>query len=95
MRFFSIMMIASLAGCASMQQAINGYAAAAAVSVRAAEDENIRVWTADACGTPYSAALRNPQIIPALRDLCGTMPLFGALPIPIAPLLPSDTEAPK
>lgn len=95
MRFFFTVMIASLAGCASVQQAINGYAAAAAVSVRAAEDENIRVWTADACGTPYSAALRNPQIIPVLRDLCGSMPLFGALSMPIAPSLPSDTEVPK
>lgn len=95
MKAVTIIAAVALAGCASVQQAINGYAAGAAVSVRAAEDENIRVWTADACGTPYSAALRNPQIIPALRDLCGSMPLFGALPMPIAPLLPSDTEAPK
>jgi hypothetical protein len=65
------------------------------VSVRAAEDENIRVWTADACGTPYSAALRNPQIIPALRDLCGTMPLFGAPVPPLVPPIPSDIEVSK
>ncbi|WP_295991536.1 hypothetical protein [Rugamonas sp.] len=58
MRRLVLLALAVLTGCASMQQAVNGYAAAAAVSMRAAEDENIRVWTADACGTPYAAALR-------------------------------------
>lgn len=95
MKAAAILTLAMLGGCASVQQAINGYAAAAAVSVRAAEDENIRVWTADACGTPYAAALRNPQILPALRDLCGPMPLFGAPPAALVPSLPSDAGVPK
>lgn len=94
MKPFAILVLTALAGCASVQQAVNGYAAAAAVSVRAAEDENIRVWTADACGTPYVAAMRNPQIIPALRDLCGQSALFGA-PAPLIPPLPSDVGVPK
>lgn len=60
----------ALAGCANVQQAINGYEAAALVSIKAAEDNNIRLWSANACGTPLSAAIRNPQIVPALRALC-------------------------
>lgn len=95
MKVIAVLALVAIAGCASVQQAINGYAAAAAVSVRAAEDENIRVWTADACGTPYAAALRNPQIIPALRDLCGTMPLLGASEAPLVPSISSDAGVPK
>lgn len=59
-----------ISGCASVQQAVQGYGAAAIVAIRAAEDDNIALWTANACGTPISAAIRNPQIIPALRALC-------------------------
>jgi len=95
MKAGAILMLSALAGCASVQQAVNGYAAAAAVSVRAAEDENVRVWTADACATPYSAALRNPQIIPALRDLCGQLPAFAAPSAPVFQSLPPDTGASK
>lgn len=60
----------AISGCASVQQAVHGYGAAAIVAIRAAEDDNIALWTANACGTPISAAIRNPQIIPALRALC-------------------------
>ena len=59
-----------LTGCANVQQAIGAAEASAVVSVRAAEDNNIKVWAANACGTPFSAAIRNPQIVPALRALC-------------------------
>jgi hypothetical protein len=65
-----IVAILALAGCASFQPTINGVENAALTNVRAAEDNNIRVWTTDACGTPYSAAIRNPQIVPALMALC-------------------------
>lgn len=94
----AILLLASLAGCASVQQAINGYEAVAALSLRAAEDNAIAVWTFAGCATPYSAALRNPQIIPALRALCGPSPLFGAPQAPAAsyvPPLPSDQAVPK
>lgn len=92
----SLAVLELLTGCASIQQAINGYEAVAAVSLRAAEDNNISVWTFNACATPYSAALRNPQIIPALRVLCGQSTLFGPPPATAyIPPLPSDQVVPK
>ena len=60
----------AMSGCASVQQAVHGYGAAAIVAIRNAEDDNIAFWTANACGTPLSAAIRHPEIIPALRALC-------------------------
>ena len=60
----------AMSGCASVQQAVHGYGAAAIVAIKAAEDDNIAFWTANACGTPLSAAIRHPEIIPALRALC-------------------------
>ena len=62
--------VISLSGCASVQQAVHGYGAAAIVAIKAAEDDNIAFWKANACGTPLSAAIRHPEIIPALRALC-------------------------
>lgn len=60
-----------LCGCLSAcTTTMVAYEAAALKSIRAAEDNNIAVWTVDACGTPYSAAIRNPQIVPALKALC-------------------------
>jgi hypothetical protein len=75
--FASLAMLAALAvvalllsGCASFQQALVGYESAAASGMRAADDNVIAVWSTTACATPVSAALRNPQIIPALKVLC-------------------------
>jgi hypothetical protein len=68
--FILAAIILSLTGCAGLQQAFDAGAAAAAVSLRAAEDSNIRLWSFNACATPLSAAIRNSQIIPALRALC-------------------------
>ena len=65
---FSLM--SQLGGCASQQNAINSLESSAIVTIRAAEDNNIRMWSANACGTPYSAAIRNPAIVPALKALC-------------------------
>ena len=62
--------VISLSGCASVQQAVHGYGAAAIVAIRNAEDSNIAFWKVNACGTPLSAAIRHPEIIPALRALC-------------------------
>lgn len=59
-----------ISGCASVQQAVQGYGAAAIVAIRNAEDSNIEFWKVNACGTPLSAAIRHPEIIPALRALC-------------------------
>lgn len=55
------------AGCTTTMTAYEG---AALQQVKAADDNAIRVWSAAACGTPYSAAIRNPDVIPALKALC-------------------------
>lgn len=85
MRRAAIALLLALTGCAAWQQAITGAASAAAVSARAAEDQNIQMWVFNACATPYSAALRNPQVIPAMRALCGPSPLLGDTTIAAAP----------
>lgn len=61
---------AALTGCAGYQQVLSGYETSAIKGIQAADDNTIRVWSAAACGTPYSAAIRNPQVIPALKVLC-------------------------
>ena len=62
--------VLSLCGCAGIQQAVSGYESAAIKGIQAAEDNNIRAWAANACGTPLSAMIRNPNISPALLALC-------------------------
>ncbi len=69
-RIFVIICVLALTGCASVQQAIGGYQSAAITGLQAANDNIIVGWSAAACATPFSAAVRNPQIIPALRALC-------------------------
>lgn len=65
-----ILCIVGLCGCAGFQQAVSGYESAAIKGIQAAEDNNIHAWTANACGTPISAMIRNPGISPALLALC-------------------------
>lgn len=60
----------ALAGCASFQQAVTGYESAALAGAKASNDNIIAVWSVAACATPFSAAVRNPQIIPVLKALC-------------------------
>lgn len=60
----------ALSGCASFQQALGGYQTAAVTGLQAANDNIIQAWSTAACATPFSAAVRNPQIIPALKVLC-------------------------
>lgn len=59
-----------LAGCTTQLQAIGAATDTAMASMRAAEDQNIKLWTANACATPISATVRHPEIVPALRLLC-------------------------
>ncbi len=66
----SVLAIA-LTGCGSMIQAVNAYGTIAVQDAKAANDTVIAGWTIAACATPYSAILRNPEIIPALQSLCG------------------------
>ena len=70
MKIILLATLLAVSGCASYQQAVDGGMTAAAVDLRAAEDTNIRLLSFNACATPLSAAIRNPQIIPALRELC-------------------------
>ncbi len=69
-KLFIIFAAFALTACAGLQQAITGYESAAIKGIQAAEDNNVRMWTANACGTPFSAAIRNPSIVPALKALC-------------------------
>ncbi len=64
-------LVSTLAGCGSMIQAVNAYGTVAVSDAKAANDTIITGWTVAACATPYSAILRNPEIIPALQSLCG------------------------
>ncbi len=60
----------ALTGCAGFQQAVTGYESAALAGAKASNDNAIAVLTVAVCATPFSAAVRNPQIVPALRALC-------------------------
>lgn len=78
----SLLMLAllgSLSGCGSMIQAVNAYGAVAVTDARAANDTVIAGWTLTACATPVSAAIRNPEIIPALKALCPGLQTSGLL----------------
>ncbi|RFP19201.1 hypothetical protein [Duganella sp. BJB475] len=94
MKAVAILLMASLAGCASVQQAMNGYESAAGVSLRAAQDNAIEVWKFAGCATPYSAVLRNPQILPALRALCGPLPMFDQVSAPPVYAMPPRSQTP-
>jgi hypothetical protein len=78
----SLLMLAAalaLTGCGSLINAVNAYGTVAIENGRAANDTLIAGWTVAACATPISAALRNPQVIPALRVLC--MPVQTVAPV--------------
>lgn len=74
----ALILVVVLPGCASLNQAVGAYGAVAIDNAKAANDTLIAGWTAAACATPVSAALRNPQIVPALRALC--LPALEPLP---------------
>jgi hypothetical protein len=67
--------VAALAGCTAAQTAaVDGAEATALTGIHTLEDHNMSLWVADACGTPFSAIVRNaqtrPGLIPALGALC-------------------------
>jgi hypothetical protein len=68
----------ALTGCASLNSAVNAYGTVMVDNARAANDTAIQAWSVTGCALPYSAILRNPQIIPAIRALC--LPQSGAIP---------------
>lgn len=70
-KFLITMAVAgTLAGCGTMNQAVNAYGTIAIDNAQHANDTIIASWSVAACATPLSAIMRNPQIIPALRLLC-------------------------
>jgi uncharacterized protein YceK len=77
-KLLTLAVLATLAGCGSLIQAVNAYGTIAVTDARAANDTMIAGWTLAACATPVSAVLRNPQIIDALRVLC--MPMSDVAP---------------
>lgn len=64
------MTVVGLVGCASAQQVIKGYESAGEMTLNAVNDNRIKIWELQACDTPFSAVMRNPNIIPALEILC-------------------------
>lgn len=71
--------ILALAGCtASQQAAVTGFEATALKGAQSAEDNNLLLWKTDACGTPFSAVVRNAQTVP------GLVPALDALCVPNA-----------
>ena len=60
----------ALSGCASFSQGVSAYEQAGVAGARLANDNIIVTWSTAACATPLSAALRHPEVIPALRALC-------------------------
>jgi len=60
----------SLGGCASQLQATKAMETAAAVSLRAAEDNHLDVLKFDLCATPYSALVRHPELVPGVAAIC-------------------------
>lgn len=69
-KLLALAVACALAGCGTFNQAVTAYSAVAVENARQTNDNLIAGWTITACATPISAALRNPQIIPALRALC-------------------------
>lgn len=62
-----LLALVALSGCSTV---MTGYEATAIKSIKSADDNQIMLWTVAACATPYSAAIRNPQVVPALKALC-------------------------
>lgn len=72
-------LVLGLSGCtASQQAAATGFEATALRGIQSAEDNNIALWKTDACGTPFSAVVRNAQTVP------GLVPALSALCVPNA-----------
>lgn len=59
-----------VSGCASQLQAVKAMNSAAVVSLRAAEDINLERLSFELCATPYSALVRNPQLVPGVAAIC-------------------------
>lgn len=91
MKKLALLIAWGLSGCASYQQALNGFESASLVSIKSADDNVINLWSTAACATPLSAIIRNPQIIPALDMLCipnGSVSKLLNSNVPVKPMEP-------
>jgi hypothetical protein len=66
----ALLLAAGNTGCASVQQGIDAYGAAAVTGAQAANDTAIAANKIALCATPLSALVRHPEIVPAVRALC-------------------------
>jgi hypothetical protein len=70
-RIYLILFALVLSACSTAaQQALTGYEASAIKSVQAADDNAIFVETTGLCATPFSATIRHPEIVQAMKALC-------------------------
>lgn len=60
----------AVSGCASVQQAVNAYGAAAITGAQATNDTLITANKVALCATPVSALVRHPELVTAIRSLC-------------------------
>lgn len=65
-----LVMASAMTGCATQLQAVSAAQSSSAVALRAAEDIHLKRVAFELCATPVSAAIRNPQVIPAIRAMC-------------------------
>lgn len=65
-----LVLAASVSGCASVQQAMDAYGAAAITGAQATNDTLIKANIVALCATPISALVRTPRLVPAVRALC-------------------------
>lgn len=77
-------------GCASFQQSVTAVGASAVVSVQLADDNALKALTIGLCATPFSAAVRNPQIVPALKALC--LPSGSVTPATVLDSIPAAAK---
>jgi fructose-specific component phosphotransferase system IIB-like protein len=67
----SVLLAAALStGCASVSQAVDAYGAAVITGAKATNDSLIAANKVALCGTPVSALVRHPELVPAVRSLC-------------------------
>lgn len=59
-----------LAGCASVQQAVEAWGSVAVSNARATNDTLIEGYKVGICALPLSAIARHPEMVPAVRSLC-------------------------
>ena len=62
--------LVALTGCASLNQAYSAFGTSDLVSAQGAEDNVLATFKVGLCGTPYSAIVRHPEVVPGIEALC-------------------------